>query len=100
MDPLLYTPHLEAVCKTLAEMQEYETDCLIMPLISIQNVVLKMSSSLQELDCSSPMSVGPLRMYMTVLQKELDAIKKTLPTDSRGDGMHGMWGMSTLALDN
>lgn len=91
MDPLLYTPHLEAVCKTLGDMQEYNTDCLIMPLVSIQNVVLKMSSSLQELDVSSPMSVVPIRMYMAVLQKELDAIKRTIPTNQRADGMWGKY---------
>ncbi|KUJ06341.1 uncharacterized protein LY89DRAFT_413077 [Mollisia scopiformis] len=84
MDPLLYTPHLEAVCKTLTEMCEYESDRMIMPLISIQNVVLKMSSSLQELDVSKSLSAIPIRMYMTALQNELNTIKSTMPTSQVG----------------
>jgi hypothetical protein len=79
MDPLLYTPHLESVCKTLSEMHEYESDRMIMPLVSIQNVVLKMSSSSQELDVSSPLSAIPVRMYIAALKSELESIKATMP---------------------
>lgn len=86
MDPLLYSPHLESVCKTLSEMHEYESDRMIMPLVSIQNVVLKMSSSLQELSVSSPLSAIPVRMYMSALQSELDSIKATMPTETGDSG--------------
>ena len=66
VDPLQYTSHLEASCKTLAELQEYESDRLIIHLVMIQNIVVKISNILNEPDGSPRSSTAPIKMYIKV----------------------------------
>ncbi|KAL2062399.1 hypothetical protein VTL71DRAFT_6665, partial [Oculimacula yallundae] len=75
----VYTEHLENVCRTIAQLHEHKTDVFILPLIMVQNVVLKVSTAFA--DPNMEMGTAPVKMFVDSLHSELRAIKIGLPFD-------------------
>ncbi|KAG4438974.1 hypothetical protein IFR05_005546 [Cadophora sp. M221] len=82
-EPIQYTQHLEHICKTLTQLQEYETDLLIFPLISVQNVVLKISTAFT--DPNLGLSTAPVKMFIQSLHGELENIRKEVALNTSRD---------------
>jgi hypothetical protein len=76
-----YTYHIEASCKRLAEMQQYETDKALIHLCRLQNIVLKIHGIYDDPeDGSSPANV-PVKMHVNLLEKELKTLKQSIPKE-------------------
>ncbi|KAH7311962.1 hypothetical protein BKA65DRAFT_158154 [Rhexocercosporidium sp. MPI-PUGE-AT-0058] len=82
-EPVQYTQHLDHVCRTLTQLQEYETDLLIFPLVSVQNIVLKTSTSFS--DPNLGLSTAPVKMFIRSLHSELENIRKSMALNMRED---------------
>lgn len=81
-----YTEHLDRICRTLTELHEYESDLLIFPLVSVQNVVLKISTAFT--DPNLGLSTAPVKMFIQSLHSELEKIKKNLSSKAANDCKH------------
>ncbi|KAH9206531.1 hypothetical protein DL95DRAFT_469557 [Leptodontidium sp. 2 PMI_412] len=82
-EPIQYTQHLDHICRTLTQLQEYETDLLIFPLVSVQNVVLKISTAFT--DPNLGLSTAPVKMFIQSLHSELENINKSMASDTIQD---------------
>ncbi|KAH7390286.1 hypothetical protein BKA64DRAFT_119659 [Cadophora sp. MPI-SDFR-AT-0126] len=82
-EPVQYTHHLDHVCRALTEMQEYPSDLLIFPLISVQNVVLKISTAFT--DPNLGLSTAPVKMFIQSLHAELQSIKQNMSLNATED---------------
>ncbi|PVH86167.1 hypothetical protein DL98DRAFT_582755 [Cadophora sp. DSE1049] len=82
-EPVQYTQHLDHICRTLTELQEYESDLLIFPLISVQNVVLKISTAFT--DPNLGLSTAPVKMFIQSLHAELQSIKQNMSLNATED---------------
>lgn len=83
IEPVQYTEHLDKACKTLTELQEYESDVIIFPLVSVQNVVLKISTAFT--DPNLGLSTVPVKMFIKSLHSELESIKEGMSVEAAED---------------
>ncbi|KAK0105703.1 hypothetical protein ONS95_004228 [Cadophora gregata] len=82
-EPVQYTQHLDHICRTLTELREYESDLLIFPLISVQNVVLKISTAFT--DPNLGLSTAPVKMFIQSLHTELQNIRQNMSLNAAED---------------
>lgn len=87
MSPFQYTSHIEESPKYLADVQEYRSDRIIIHLCQLQNIAIKISNLYHETDDSLGRSV-PVKMFIKVIQSELESFKMNLPHDLEDNGTY------------
>ena len=70
---------MEASCKKLAEIQQYDTDKTLVHLCRLQSIVLKIHDLYDNPEDSSFPANVPVKMRVELLEQELEAVKQSIP---------------------
>jgi hypothetical protein len=87
MSPVQYKPHIEESSKTLADIQEYRSDRVVLQLCQVQNIAMQISNMYIETEDALGSSV-PIKMYMKILETELERFKRNLSPDLKDNGTY------------
>lgn len=86
MEALEYTSYLEDCCRKLAEYKEYSTDTQAMHLVLLQRLRMKISSSFDQADDAIKFNRMSTKLWLNILQTELEDFNKSLPGDIQQSG--------------
>ena len=81
MEALEYTTYLEDSCRKLAKFGEYSTDVVATHLVLLQRLRLKICRSFDQPDDSIKFDRLSTKMWLNILQTELEDFHKNLPND-------------------
>lgn len=81
MEALEYTTYLEDSCRKLAKFGEYSTDVEATHLVLLQRLRLKICRSFDQPDDTIKFDRISSKMWLNVLQTELEDFHKSLPND-------------------
>ena len=83
MEALEYTTYLEDSCRKLAYFGEYSTDVEAAHLVQLQRLRMKISSSFDRPDDTIKFNRVSIKMWLNILQTELEDFYKSLPGNIR-----------------
>ncbi|TGO13238.1 hypothetical protein BTUL_0073g00060 [Botrytis tulipae] len=79
VESMRYTVQLEEACKTVAEAGGFQSDILLFHLVKLQQLTRKIKHTFFNLEAGFGPRIVPRKMYMDLLQKELESSKHELP---------------------
>lgn len=98
IEPIQYTYHIEASCKRLAEIQQYDTDKMLIHLCRLQNITLKIHDIYDAPEDGTSSANVPLKMRVKLLEKELDIVKQSIPQDDQHICMNPLYPVPNIII--
>lgn len=72
-----FTRHMESCLRTLEQCRERESDCLLVQMVRLQQIMQSM--------CTADLSTVPAKVYTKALKADLDRVGQSDP--SKGDNL-------------
>ncbi|GIZ39878.1 hypothetical protein CKM354_000324300 [Cercospora kikuchii] len=77
IDAMPFTRHMESCLRTLEQCRERESDCLLVQMVRLQQIMQSM--------CTADLSTVPAKVYTKALKADLDRVGQSDP--SKGDNL-------------